>query len=723
MVVQARLYTSQIFFNRLWRDYKLGFGVIGVENWFGLEDLYTWTNAQPYNLRIDLVDAEGRKAYVKYDQFFIEGEDDGYKLHVNGYSGTAGNAFGEEQESKRENSYGMKFSTVDRDNDNSERNCADDLEGGWWVAIIANQAASPMLDDIVLMAESPGGDEGVITRGQHLWKRMERQIRKKRLAKLGATPTASTNNSEESTSPQVSPSPQSAGVTSATSQQEVTSQVLVEVVERLCGGDVPSGLLDPGTNPSDSPELSASPTGSSSTIDLSSIVKPSQTPQAAALSYIIQTYARCNNEEKTHPKNNWQPRSESQTIGREMVQTTLLGPFLVLSLFAEDDPRVAEQFVRNQGTGQTMPTGLQDLAKEMDHMRMTILHKLFHSMLVNTGSREPVLSFLARMISLNHRRAQIHVEEQLVAGDGAMVNLVSVLQQLCFKVSSFTGTSKDFKFLEVNFHSQCWFLTLHAHHLGVLPVMRKYTRRIRAIRDLQKMVEEIESTESQWGSLSVASKQRELLKKWKAQLKVLVESTGTSSEFYDKFTIRYHISVIFKSLWDDRRHRQALITESNSGKEFVKFVNLLMNDTTFLLDESLDALKRIHEVQEEMERGTWAQQSREQQQSRQRLLATDERQCRSYLTLARETVDMMHYLTKEVPDPFLRPELCDRLAAMLNFNLAQLCGQKCGNLKVRQADKYGWEPRKLLEQLVDIYLHLDSPKFHQAIANDEVGIS
>lgn len=35
-------------------------------------------------------------------------------------------------------------------------------------------------------------------------------------------------------------------------------------------------------------------------------------------------------------------------------------------------------------------------------------------------------------------------------------------------------------------------------------------------------VEEIESTESQWGNLSVASKQRELLKKWKAQLKVCI---------------------------------------------------------------------------------------------------------------------------------------------------------------------------------------------------------
>ncbi|XP_037773342.1 ubiquitin conjugation factor E4 B-like [Penaeus monodon] len=116
----------------------------------------------------------------------------------------------------------------------------------------------------------------------------------------------------------------------------------------------------------------------------------------------------------------------------------------------------------------------------------------------------------------------------------------------------------------------------------------------------------------------------------------MVETTGASSEFYDKFTIRYHISVIFKSLWEDRGHRQAVITESNSGKEFVKFVNLLMNDTTFLLDESLDALKRIHEVQEEMERGTWSQQTREQQQTRQRLLATDERQCRSYLTLPKK---------------------------------------------------------------------------------------
>ena len=66
--------------------------------------------------------------------------------------------------------------------------------------------------------------------------------------------------------------------------------------------------------------------------------------------------------------------------------------------------------------------------------------------------------------------------------------------------------------------------------------------------------------------------------------------------------------------------------------------------------------------------------------------------------------------------------MADRLAAMLNFNLQQLCGPKCKNLKVQNPEKYGWEPKALLNQLTDIYLHLDCDKFAQAIANDEVHV-
>ena len=34
--------------------------------------------------------------------------------------------------------------------------------------------------------------------------------------------------------------------------------------------------------------------------------------------------------------------------------------------------------------------------------------------------------------------------------------------------------------------------------------------------------------------------------------------------------------------------------------DFIRFINHLINDTTFLLDEALDALKAIHETQEAM---------------------------------------------------------------------------------------------------------------------------
>lgn len=177
-------------------------------------------------------------------------------------------------------------------------------------------------------------------------------------------------------------------------------------------------------------------------------------------------------------------------------------------------------------------------------------------------------------------------------------------------------------------------------------------------------------------------------------------------------------------MWDSNVHKNAIINESKSGKQFVKFINMLMNDTTFLLDESMDALKRIHEVQQEMDDNKkWAEQSQETQQTRMRNLNQDERQCRSYLTLARETVDMFHYLTQDIKEPFLRPELVDRLAAMLNFNLKQLSGAKCKNLKVRNSEKYNWDPKWLLSHLVDIYIHLDSDLLAGAMANDQRSFS
>lgn len=108
-----------------------------------------------------------------------------------------------------------------------------------------------------------------------------------------------------------------------------------------------------------------------------------------------------------------------------------------------------------------------------------------------------------------------------------------------------------------------------------------------------------------------------------------IETTGQSTEFYDKFTIRYHISHILKGMWNSQLHKNLVIAESKNGKQFVKFINMLMNDTTFLLDESLENLKKIHEVQTlMMNESEWKKLDPDDQATRQRQLIQDERQCR-----------------------------------------------------------------------------------------------
>ena len=81
---------------------------------------------------------------------------------------------------------------------------------------------------------------------------------------------------------------------------------------------------------------------------------------------------------------------------------------------------------------------------------------------------------------------------------------------------------------------------------------------------------------------------------------------------------------------------------------------------------------------------------------------------------------MLTYLSENVKKPFLRAEIVNRLAAMLNYNLIQLCGPSCKNLKVQNAHKYGWTPKSLLGQIIDIYLNLSSDKLAKAMSEDEV---
>lgn len=100
-------------------------------------------------------------------------------------------------------------------------------------------------------------------------------------------------------------------------------------------------------------------------------------------------------------------------------------------------------------------------------------------------------------------------------------------------------------------------------------------------------------------------------------------------------------------------------------------------------------------------------------------LAASENMAKNYMALANETVAMLKLFTEALADSFTMPEVVQRLADMLDYNLDAMVGPKCSNLKVRQREKYGFQPRVLLSEIVDVYLNLrEKRSFIEAVARD-----
>ena len=124
MVIQRR-YNGKVDFFRGWKEYEDGFGSIDKEFWLGLSKISKLTLQDDYEIRFDLEDFKGNKAYATYSIFSVADASTNYKLHLSGYSGTAGDSMAYHN--------GKAFSTKDRDNDtHNSKNCAADYKGAWW---------------------------------------------------------------------------------------------------------------------------------------------------------------------------------------------------------------------------------------------------------------------------------------------------------------------------------------------------------------------------------------------------------------------------------------------------------------------------------------------------------------------------------------------------------------------------------------------------------------
>lgn len=209
------------------------------------------------------------------------------------------------------------------------------------------------------------------------------------------------------------------------------------------------------------------------------------------------------------------------------------------------------------------------------------------------------------------------------------------------------------------------------------------------------------------------------------KLYVDIEFTGSHTQFYDKFNIRHNISELLEYLWTVPSHRNAwkMVAVQEERGFYLRFLNLLINDSIFLLDESLKLILELKEMELDMANtAEWESRTAQERQDRTRLFRQQESHVRTDMTLANEDVKMLQYTSAEITGPCLLPELVERIASMLNYFLMQLVGPERRALKVKDPEKYEFRPKELLTQIVEIYVNLargdKTDTFAKAISSD-----
>ncbi|KAB1211486.1 putative ubiquitin conjugation factor E4 [Morella rubra] len=193
------------------------------------------------------------------------------------------------------------------------------------------------------------------------------------------------------------------------------------------------------------------------------------------------------------------------------------------------------------------------------------------------------------------------------------------------------------------------------------------------------------------------------------KLYVDIEFTGSHTQFYDKFNIRHNIAELLEYLWQVPSHRNAWrqIAKEEEKGVYLTFLNFLINDSIYLLDESLNKILELKELEAEMSNTSeWEQRSAQERQERTRLFHSQENIIRIDMKLANEDVSMLAFTSEQITAPFLLPEMVERVASMLNYFLLQLVGPQRKSLSLKDPEKYEFRPKHLLKQIVYMYVHL-----------------
>lgn len=198
---------------------------------------------------------------------------------------------------------------------------------------------------------------------------------------------------------------------------------------------------------------------------------------------------------------------------------------------------------------------------------------------------------------------------------------------------------------------------------------------------------------------------------------VSIEMTGQSVAFEQKFQYRRPMYIVLDYLWNIEQHKQKMKElaeeaerdiESPHPPLFLHFINLLINDAIFLLDEALSYMSKLREIQLARDNGTWSSLPHDQRFQQEANLHHLGLLAKFHNVMSNETIRTLQWLTTEIKSIFCHPTIVERITAMLNYFLLHLVGPQKKNLKVKDLKEYEFKPQALVQDICKIYKNLGS---------------
>lgn len=207
---------------------------------------------------------------------------------------------------------------------------------------------------------------------------------------------------------------------------------------------------------------------------------------------------------------------------------------------------------------------------------------------------------------------------------------------------------------------------------------------------------------------------------------VEIERTDRHNAFYEKFNTRYQIGEVMLYLWNHPGHKTAWkrVTEDDK-KIYIRFINMMINDSQYLLQEALDSLPQVRDIEMQMaNEQEWGSLPDSVREERTQNLESHRRHLLSDFGLAAVYLKLMEITSEDkyIAERFFDVQVRDRQARILNFFLRYLTiPAERKRLKLKNPEKYGWKPRELISSLALIHANLYRAKkeeWAEAVAAD-----